>query len=156
MKLFLRNEDWPPQSKTAPAPATDVTLLVFSRSMGSKIQIWSRSNSPLATFVISLKMEVDFSSANVLSGTKTSCIIWHRKHALILMFANILKRKVVILVEEAPCRNCETQPSSIHWLSSSIFPCSFVRSFVVRPASVTSPLISTIWCSRPYKPYIFC
>ena len=49
--------------------------------------------------------------------------------------------------------NCETQPSSIHWLSSSIFLC--LSSFV-RPASVTSPFISTIWCSRPYKPYIFC
>ena len=24
------------------------------------------------------------------------------------------------------------------------------------PASVTSPLISTIWCFRAYKPYIFC
>ena len=46
--------------------------------------------------------------------------------------------------------------SSIHWLSSTIFPCSsfVVRSFV-RPASVTSPLISTIWCFRPYTPYIF-
>ena len=42
--------------------------------------------------------------------------------------------------------------SSFHWLSSSIFTvCS-----VVRPASVTPPLISTIWCFRPYKPYIFC
>ena len=28
--------------------------------------------------------------------------------------------------------------------------------FVVCPASVTSPLISTIRCFRPYKPYIFC
>ena len=25
---------------------------------------------------------------------------------------------------------CETQPSSIHWLSSPIFPCSFVRTSV--------------------------
>ena len=42
--------------------------------------------------------------------------------------------------------------SSFHWLSSSVFSyCS-----VVRPASVTSPLISTIWCFRAYKPYIFC
>ena len=56
------------------------------------------------------------------------------------------------------CMNCETQPSSIHWLSSPIFPCSsfVVRRLFVRPASVTSPFISTIWCSRPYKPYIFC
>ena len=29
--------------------------------------------------------------------------------------------------------------------------CSFVR-----PSSVTPPLISTKWCFRPYKPYIFC
>ena len=49
------------------------------------------------------------------------------------------------------CLNCETQPSSIQRLSSTIFPCLFVC-----PASVTSPLISTIWCFRPYKPYIFC
>ena len=30
--------------------------------------------------------------------------------------------------------------------------------FVVcrRPASVTPPIISTIWCFRPYNPYIFC
>ena len=32
-------------------------------------------------------------------------------------------------------------------LSSSIFPCSLF----VRPASVTSPLISSICCFRPYK-----
>ena len=44
--------------------------------------------------------------------------------------------------------------SSFHWLSSSIFN---VRCLLfVRPASVTPPLISTIWCFRPYKPYIFC
>ena len=42
--------------------------------------------------------------------------------------------------------------SSFHWLSSSIFNVWLV----VRPASVTSPLISTIWCFRPYKPFIFC
>ena len=28
--------------------------------------------------------------------------------------------------------------------------------FVRCPASVTPHLISTIWCFRPYKPYIFC
>ena len=44
--------------------------------------------------------------------------------------------------------------SSFHWLSSSIFSCS--SSSFVCPASVTSPLISTIWCFRAYKPYIFC
>jgi hypothetical protein len=47
-------------------------------------------------------------------------------------------------------RNCETQPpASIGWVAlSSVVRCSFV----VRP----SPLISTIWCFRPYKPYISC
>ena len=45
--------------------------------------------------------------------------------------------------------------SSFHRLSSSIFSCSFV-CLVVRPASVTSPLISTIWYFRAYKPHIFC
>ena len=48
--------------------------------------------------------------------------------------------------------NCETQPpASIGWVALS--------SVVVRRrrhASVTSPLISTIWCFRAYKPYIFC
>ena len=44
------------------------------------------------------------------------------------------------------------ETSSFHWLSSSIFTyCLFVC-----PASVTPPLISTIWCFRPNKPYIFC
>ena len=42
--------------------------------------------------------------------------------------------------------------SSFHRLSISYLHCSVVR----RPASVTPPLISTIWCFRPYKPYIFC
>ena len=46
-----------------------------------------------------------------------------------------------------------SHPASIGWVALS----SLVRrSSSVRPASVTSPLISTIWCSRPYKPYIFC
>ena len=31
-----------------------------------------------------------------------------------------------------------------------------VLPLVVRPALVTFPLISTIWCFRAYKPYIFC
>ena len=50
--------------------------------------------------------------------------------------------------------NCETQPpASIGWVALS----SLVRSsFVVCPASVTSPLISTIWCFRAYNLYIFC
>ena len=42
--------------------------------------------------------------------------------------------------------------SSFHWLSSSIFSCSFVC-----PSRIVTPdHISTIWCFRPYKPYIFC
>ena len=50
------------------------------------------------------------------------------------------------------CDNCETQPpASIGWVAlSSVFVCSFGC-----PASVTPPLISTIWCFRPHKPYIF-
>ena len=42
----------------------------------------------------------------------------------------------------------------MHWLSSSIFSC--LSSSFGCPASVTSPLISTIWCFWSYKPYIFC
>ena len=46
--------------------------------------------------------------------------------------------------------NCETQPpASIGWVALS----SVVRR---RRASVTSPLISTIWGFRASKPYIFC
>ena len=46
---------------------------------------------------------------------------------------------------------CETQPpASIGWVALS----SVVRSSSSR--IVTSPLISTIWCFRAYKPYIFC
>ena len=46
--------------------------------------------------------------------------------------------------------HCETQPpASIGWVAlSSVVVC--------RRASVTSPLISTIWCFRAYKPYILC
>ena len=40
--------------------------------------------------------------------------------------------------------NCSSQPSMVHWLSSSIFPCLFVRSSV-RPAMVTSDQISTFF-----------
>ena len=47
--------------------------------------------------------------------------------------------------------NCETQhPASITGCIFNV--CWFIR----RPASVTPLLISTIWCFRPYKPYIFC
>ena len=45
-----------------------------------------------------------------------------------------------------------SHPASIGWVALS----SLVRRSSVRPASVTSPLISTVWCLRPYKPYIFC
>ena len=61
---------------------------------------------------------------------------------------------VAATIQNLPPHNftyiCETQPSSIHRLSSLIFPC-----LSVRPATVTSPLISTVRCFRPYKPYIF-
>ena len=53
-----------------------------------------------------------------------------------------------------PSPNCETQPpASIGWVALSSM---FVRSFVRCPAWVTPLLISTIWCFRPYKRYIFC
>ena len=59
-------------------------------------------------------------------------------------FLLLLRPSVVFLRNSA---------SSFHWLSSSIFSCLFV----CRPSRiVTSPLISTIWRFRPYKPYIFC
>ena len=51
--------------------------------------------------------------------------------------------------------NCETQRFPDQKLSSSIFTCRLFVCSSVRPASVTSPLISTLWCFRPYKPYIF-
>ena len=52
---------------------------------------------------------------------------------------------------------CSSQPSIVHWLSSSIFPCSFICSFVC-PAMVTPDQISTSTCPRPPNPtvcYIF-
>ena len=42
--------------------------------------------------------------------------------------------------------------SSFHWLSSSIFN---VRSFVVRPASVTPPLISTVFQTIQIKYFLW-
>ena len=47
---------------------------------------------------------------------------------------------------------CSSQPSMVHWLSSSIFPfCSVGRC----PAMVTSDQISTSTSPRPPNPYIF-
>ena len=48
-------------------------------------------------------------------------------------------------------RNCETQPpASIGWVALSSVVCR-------RPSRIVTPhIISTIWCFRPYKPYIFC
>ena len=40
--------------------------------------------------------------------------------------------------------NCSSQPSMVHWLSSSIFPCLFVR-----PAIVTSNQISLLLAPDP-------
>ena len=77
--------------------------------------------------------------------------------------ANLLGKLVSILGQNRPavallgqnfCRLLRNSASRFHWLSSSIFNVRLL--FVVRPASVTPPLISTIWCFRPYKPYIFC
>ena len=68
----------------------------------------------------------------------------------------MLNRKMVFTVTKSQSMkdklSLRDSASSFHWLSSSIFSCSFV----VRPASVTSPPISTIWCFQAYKPYIFC
>ena len=49
--------------------------------------------------------------------------------------------------------NCSSQPSMVHWLSSSIFPCSFVRPSV-RPAMVTSDQISTFFNIYWHKSHI--
>ena len=46
---------------------------------------------------------------------------------------------------------CETQILTDEKLTSSTFPCCV---FVCPSKSVTSPLFSTLWCFRPYKPYI--
>ena len=46
---------------------------------------------------------------------------------------------------------CETRRFPDQKLSSSIFPCCCPS---VRPTSVASPLISTIWYFRPYKPFL--
>ena len=52
---------------------------------------------------------------------------------------------------------CSSQPSIVHWLSSSIFPCLFVCLFVrpsVRPAMVTSDRISTFFNVLWYRRHI--
>ena len=49
-------------------------------------------------------------------------------------------------------RNCSSQPSMVHWLSSSIF--AFVCLFVC-PAMVTPDQISISTSPRPPNPYIF-
>ena len=46
--------------------------------------------------------------------------------------------------------HCSSQPSMVHWLSSSIFPCSFVRPSV-RPAMVTADQISTFFSIYRHK-----
>ena len=62
----------------------------------------------------------------------------------------LLSSYILNILNSIILENCETQPpASIGWVALS--------SVVVRRrASVTSPLISTIWCFRAYKPYIFC
>ena len=58
--------------------------------------------------------------------------------------------QITCKVKDLSTAFCETQPpASFGWVAlSSVFVC--------RPASVTSPPISTIWCFRAYKLYIFC
>ena len=80
------------------------------------------------------------------TGSSTSLSLWKCSHW----------RKEVLPVEKARRANkLRNSASSFHWLSSSIFTYS-LSSFVVGPASVAPPLISTIWCFRPHKSYIFC
>ena len=58
--------------------------------------------------------------------------------------------QITCKVKDLSTAFCETQPpASFGWVAlSSVFVC--------RPASVTSPPISTIWRFRAYKSYIFC
>ena len=46
---------------------------------------------------------------------------------------------------------CSSRPSTVHWLSSSIFPCSFVCLLSVCPATVTSDQISTFFNMYRHK-----
>ena len=46
---------------------------------------------------------------------------------------------------------CSSQPSMVHWLSSPIFPCSFVR--LSRYGNTRPNLTSS--CPTPQNPYIF-
>ena len=48
-------------------------------------------------------------------------------------------------------RYCSSQPSMVHWLSSSIFPCLVG----CRPAMVTSDQISLLLAPDLPNPYIF-
>ena len=93
-------------------------------------------------------------------------IVWNLKPSLIKLAVNPLSRYSIINTSLAKDKlksqltnlisgeslfliaKLSLTLSSVHWLSSSIFTCLSVRM-------VTSPFISTVWCSRPYKPYIF-
>ena len=60
---------------------------------------------------------------------------------------NLSRKKVsCTTILQSPWRGhfCSSQPSIVHWLSSSIFPC-----LVVRPALVTSDQISLLVAPRP-------
>ena len=52
---------------------------------------------------------------------------------------------------EMETSNCSSQPSMVHWLSSSIFPFLFVRPS--RHGDISPNLTST--CPTPPNPYIF-
>ena len=81
------------------------------------------------------------------------CFLPCHGHLLMKFYQHIVVVFILkILSHRAAASNCETQPpASIGWVALSSVVCSGVC-----PASVTSPLISTIWCFRAYKPYIFC
>ena len=82
-----------------------------------------------------------------------------------MQFLSVLGLKVITLTRSLASRafnfdNWRRENILLHF--DSIFFSSSSRSWktsnssVGCPASVTSPLISTIWCFRAYKPYIFC
>ena len=63
---------------------------------------------------------------------------------------NLRQARAYFQIVRVGATYCSSQPSMVHWLSSSIFPFLFVR-----PAMVTSDQISTSTSPRPPNPYIF-
>ena len=86
-----------------------------------------------------------------ITNLHQSIILSHIGYCWYLKLSIISITLILCAVSQIGCvMYCSSQPSIVHWLSSSIFPCS-----VVCPAMVTSDQNSTSTSPRPPNPYIF-